>query len=154
MGLAFEAERLVRLGESRAEVSRRLGVHVSTLSQWALRGGWRKKDLDMERTVASTRATILAIREGNSRVDRRNALRGRLAEVWQEALELLAEGSEASLDRVMCMIGGMEQQGKLEPPKVVMPVDPLVAKIGSLGDADLGGDRTIYRLDEEDYDPD
>ena len=40
MGLEFEAERLVRAGESRAEVSRRLGVHPTTLSGWALRGGW------------------------------------------------------------------------------------------------------------------
>lgn len=32
MGLEFEAERLVRSGESRAEVSRRLDVHPQTLA--------------------------------------------------------------------------------------------------------------------------
>ena len=58
MGLEVEAERLVRMGESRAEVSRRLGVHPQTLATWALRGGWRKKDLDMERHVEIARETV------------------------------------------------------------------------------------------------
>jgi hypothetical protein len=44
----FEAERRVRSGESRAEVSRSMGIPLGTLAQWALAGGWRQKDIDAE----------------------------------------------------------------------------------------------------------
>jgi uncharacterized protein YjcR len=57
MGLAYEAEGLVREGESRADVARWLGVHPQTLAGWALTGGWRKKDLDLERSAGTTRRT-------------------------------------------------------------------------------------------------
>ena len=43
--LTFEAERRVPAGGPRAEVARSLGLPVSTLSDWAHRGGWRRKDL-------------------------------------------------------------------------------------------------------------
>lgn len=39
MGLEYEAERLVRSGESRAEVSRLLGVSVQTLAGEDQEGG-------------------------------------------------------------------------------------------------------------------
>ena len=92
LGLEMEAERLVRSGESRAEVSRRLGVHVSTLSQWALKGGWRRKDIELERSGEATRRTLHAIRDGNRAVDAQAALRAELAVVMRAAVRLLAEG--------------------------------------------------------------
>jgi len=43
--LKAEAERRVRAGECRADVARSLGIPVSTLRDWALKGGWRRKDI-------------------------------------------------------------------------------------------------------------
>jgi len=106
MGLEYEAERLVRMGESRAEVSRRLGVHPQTLAGWALRGGWRKKDLEMERNKEITRATILAIRRGNRAVDAEQALRARMVDFMREAVRLLAEGDDGALGGAGAAAGG------------------------------------------------
>lgn len=61
MGLMFEAERLVREGVSRAEVSRQLGVHAQTLAGWALRHGWRLKDIEAERQARNAQATLTDI---------------------------------------------------------------------------------------------
>lgn len=137
MGLEFEAERLVRMGESRAEVSRRLGVHPQTLAGWALRGGWRKKDLDMERNKAITRATILTIREGNRAVDAERALRGRMVGFMREAVRLLAEGDEGALAELDRRLAGVENFHRLEGVTVEPEADPKVAGSGSLGDADV-----------------
>ena len=60
-GLEVEAERLVRDGYSRAEVSRMLGVPATTLSGWALRHGWRKKDLEHERADEAIEAAVMRI---------------------------------------------------------------------------------------------
>jgi hypothetical protein len=49
--ITIEAERRVRAGEPRAEVARALGIPLSTLSDWAHRGGWRRKDLVAVRNV-------------------------------------------------------------------------------------------------------
>ncbi|MDP3737397.1 MAG: hypothetical protein Q8R02_08400 [Hyphomonadaceae bacterium] len=43
--LKQEAEMRSRGGESRADISIALGVPVSTLSDWALKGRWRRKDI-------------------------------------------------------------------------------------------------------------
>jgi hypothetical protein len=40
-----EAERRARAGESLAEISRSLVIPLSTLNYWALKGGWRIRDL-------------------------------------------------------------------------------------------------------------
>lgn len=124
MGLEVEAERLVRMGESRAEVSRRLGVHPQTLAAWALRGGWRKKDLDMERNAEITRETLYAIRNGNRAADRQKEARAKLEGFMREAVELLAAGDEGSLRRLSGMLGEVEDQKKLEAPKVQLGPDP------------------------------
>ena len=87
MGLEVEAERLVRCGESRAEVSRRLGVHPQTLATWALRGGWRQKDLDLERSAEASRETIMAIRHGNRQADAQKLAREQLGVFMREAVE-------------------------------------------------------------------
>ena len=154
MGLEFEAERLVRSGESRAEVSRRLGVHPQTLSTWALRGGWRKKDLDMERSGEATRETLHAIRRGNRAVDAQRALRERLAEVMREAVQLLAEGSEAALAEVERMLSGMAAPKRLEAPKVELGPDPKMGHMTSLGEGDLDKPREpILTEDGEEWTP-
>lgn len=78
-------------------MSRRLGVPLQTLAGWALRGGWRKKDLDMERNADLTRRTLCAIRDGNRAVDAEHALRARMRAFMREAVELLAAGDGAAL---------------------------------------------------------
>ncbi len=97
MGLEFKAQRLVRMGESRAEVSRRLGVPLQALAGWALRGGWRMKDLDMERNADLTRRTLCATRDGNRMVDAEHALRARMRTFMRQAVELLAAGDAGAL---------------------------------------------------------
>lgn len=153
MGLEFEAERLVRAGESRAEVSRRLGVPLQTLAGWALRGGWRKKDLDLERNADLTRRTLVAIRDGNRVVDAEHALRARMRAFMREAVELLAEGSEASLRKLAGMVGAMEAPKRLEAPKVVLGPDAKMGHWKELGtySYDANGDRIdeAQRLEDE-----
>jgi len=145
MGLEFEAERLVRAGESRAEVSRRLGVHPQTLATWALRGRWRKKDLELEREADIRRQTILNIRDGNRIVDAQNAMRQKLAETMQEAVRLLAAGDPASLAQLEQMIGpmaagrqlsGPQAMTQLPAPRVELGPDPKMEGYGSVGDWD------------------
>lgn len=145
MGLEFEAERLVRSGESRAEVSRRLGVHPQTLAGWALRGRWRKKDLELERAEDIRRQVILNIREGNRIVDEQNAMRLRLAETMQEAVRLLALGDAASLAKLERLVGAVEPAKllagpdvlkQLPAPKVALGPDPVMEGYGSVGDWD------------------
>ena len=148
MGLEFEAERLVRSGESRAEVSRRLGVHPQTLATWALRGGWRRKDLDMERSGEATRATLHAIRRGNAQVDAQNALREQLRAMMREAVQLLSDGSEAALGEVERMLAGMAAPKRLEGPKVVLGPDPRTGHMRSLGEGDIDGARAPIMTDE------
>ena len=147
MGLEFEAERLVRSGESRAEVSRRLGVHPQTLATWALRGGWRKKDLDLERSGEASRATLHAIRRGNQAVEAQRALREQLAVVMREAVHLLAEGSEEALGQVERMLSGMAAPKRLEAPKVALEADPKMGHMRSLGEGDLDKPREPIMTD-------
>lgn len=135
MGLEVEAERLVRMGESRAEVSRRLGVHPQTLATWALRGGWRKKDLDMERHVEIARETVRAIRNGNRAADRHVAAREALQGFMKQAVDLLAKGDDDAMAELARMLGGVENQQRLEAPKVVLGPDPNMMP-RSLGDRD------------------
>ena len=152
MGLEVEAERLVRCGESRADVARRLGVHPSTLSIWALRGGWRQKDLDLERSAEASRETIMAIRHGNRQADAQKLAREQLGVFMREAVELLAEGSEASLRKLAGMVGAMEAPKRLEAPKVVLGPDPKMGDRAELGtySYDANGDRfdEAERLEE------
>ena len=140
MGLEFEAERLVRAGESRAEVSRRLGVHPTTLSGWALRGGWRKKDLDLERNPEITRKTILAIRDGNRAVNAQQALRARMRGFMREAVELLAAGDERSLIELERRLSGVAAPARLEAPQVALEAHAAGLE-GGLGEARVGDER-------------
>jgi hypothetical protein len=134
MGLQVEAERLVRAGESRAEVSRRLGVHPQTLAQWALQGGWRKKDIDMERQAEVTTRTLMAIRKGNRQADEQQAARAALEGFMRQAVELLGAGDERSMAKLR---GMLEQQAGTGPqkrylPKVEVSPDPKMGHWKSL----------------------
>ncbi len=134
MGLELEAERLVRSGESRAEVSRRLGVHPQTLATWALRGRWRKKDLELERAEDIRRETILTIRAGNATVNDQNAKRAKLAETMQQAVRLLAAGDAASLAKLETMIARAEPVKLLAgPEKVLLGPDPVMGDWKGVG---------------------
>jgi hypothetical protein len=149
MALEVEAERLVRCGESRAEVSRRLGVHPQTLACWALRGGWRKKDLDMERGAEIARETILAIRHGNRAVEAQKEARARLGGVMREAVALLADGGEDALEKLDRLLAGMEGVKRLEAPKVELGPDPMMGGWKSLGDGDENRAFTDPMTDED-----
>lgn len=61
--ITLEAERRVRAGEPRAEVARALGIPLSTLSGWAHRGGWRRKDLVAVRNVERGKMVLGLINE-------------------------------------------------------------------------------------------
>jgi hypothetical protein len=136
MGLEVEAERLVRCGVSRAEVSVRLGVHPQTLAAWALRGRWRKKDLDMERSAEIAREVILLIRNGNNGAARQKEQRARLEAAMREAVGLLADGGEEALAKLDRMLAGMESPKRLPAPKVELGPDPKMGHWRSLGDGD------------------
>lgn len=141
MGLEFEAERLVRSGESRAEVSRRLGVHPQTLATWALRGGWRKKDLDMERSAEATRETLHAIRRGNQAVDAEKEARVKLRSFMEEAVRALASddpGEVARLGRMLAQLEGTKRlAGPRGGPRVELGPDPKMGHMLSLGSGDI-----------------
>lgn len=139
LGLQAEAERLVRQGESRAEVSRRLGVSVQTLAGWALRGGWRRKDLDLERSREATQKTLLAIRNGNRAVDAQVEMRAQLAAMMREAVALLADGGEAAMAKLERMLAGMGEPKRLEAVKVELGPDRLAGGMVSLGEAQATG---------------
>ncbi len=132
LGLEFEAERLVRMGESRAEVSRRLGVPLQTLAGWALRGGWRKKDIDLERNADLTRRTLAAIRDGNAVVDAEHKLRARMRAFMRDAVVLLAAGDEGSLAELDRRLDGVERRERLETVVILAP-DLSRAGEGGLG---------------------
>ena len=101
MGLEYEAERMVRSGTSRAEVARILGVHPQTLACWALRGGWRKKDLDMERSVATTRRVVRNVAAAHAWESEKRSVLEEQTRVMREAIMLIAEGDSAGAARLL-----------------------------------------------------
>jgi hypothetical protein len=62
--LKEEAERRARSGESLAEIARTMSLPTSTLSDWALQGGWRQKDLKNERSDEIARLTAATRTQG------------------------------------------------------------------------------------------
>lgn len=131
MGLEFEAERLVRAGESRAEVSRMLGVSVQTLAGWALRGGWRRKDLELEKSGVITRRVIRNVAAGHVWAQARRALEAEQAAVMREAGAALAAGDGVGLARLMAEAPeGMGARPVLEAEPVVEAGPGLGARHG------------------------
>lgn len=131
MGLEFEAERLVRAGESRAEVSRILGVSMQTLAGWALRGGWRKKDLELEASGAIARRVIRNVAAGHVWAQARRSREAGQAEVMREVGACVAAGDGAGLARLMAEAGeGMSARPCLAADKVVEAGPGLGARHG------------------------
>jgi transposase-like protein len=135
MGLQYEAERMVRMGESRAEVARRLGLHQQTLAGWALKYGWRRKDLELERSAEATRRTILAIRASSISHRDQVEARARLTALMREGLGLLADGGDAAMEKLSLLIGQLQPPQAVAPPAIALSPDPRVAGFRSLGDA-------------------
>ena len=92
--MAAEAERRVRRGERQADVAQALGVPSSTLSDWARRGGWRRKDLAFERNAARGRLALAEIEEVAART--REALLKRTTEAKEVAAS--ADAAMAKVD--------------------------------------------------------
>ena len=107
MGLRYEAERLVRQGESRADVARMLGVHPQTLAGWALKDGWRKKDLDLERSGAITRRVIRNVAAAHGWEREKRAMLEAQGLAMREAIGLIAAGDGAGLAR---LLAGMREE--------------------------------------------
>jgi hypothetical protein len=95
-------------------------------------------------------ALLYAIRNGNRAADRQKAARAELEGFMREAVELLAAGDEGSLRRLAGMLGEVEDQKRLEAPKVVLGPDPKMVP-RSLGDADP--DRPREPITDEDGAP-
>lgn len=134
MGLEFEAERLVRAGESRAQVSRVLGVSVQTLAGWALRGGWRKKDIELEKSGAITRRVIRNVAAGHAWEAARRSIEAEQVWVMREAGAVAAAGDGAGLARLMAMAPeGMRARPLLEAEAVVEAGPGLGARHGAVG---------------------
>lgn len=89
MGLMFEAERLVRDGVARAEASRQLGVHVQTLAGWALRHGWRLKDIEAERAAKNAHATLTDIHASRREAAERAAEQAAFLAAYRRAVMTL-----------------------------------------------------------------
>jgi hypothetical protein len=90
VALAAVAEQRVRRGERHADVAEALGIPSSTLSDWARRGRWRRKDLAFERNMTRGRLALADIEEVAARA--REALLKQTAEAKEIA---------ASADAVM-----------------------------------------------------
>lgn len=103
-GLEVEAERLVREGHSRADVSRMLGVPATTLSGWALRRGWRKKDLEQEQADEAIDEAVRRIgkaQAGREEAEAREVERRRkLAQAMEDQREQERQAREEALRRL------------------------------------------------------
>jgi hypothetical protein len=135
MGLEYEAERLVRSGMPRAEVSRMLGVHTQTLAQWALQGQWRKKDLDLEGSGSETQRTIRNVATAHARRKLERDTLEAQARVVREAIRLIAEkGPEAAGDlrRLMARVRRLPQLGAQPAPAPAAVAAPRGRSLGKV----------------------
>jgi hypothetical protein len=150
MGLEVEAERLVRLGESRAEVARMLGVHPTTLSGWALRGGWRKKDLDFDRSLGTTKRTIRNIAAANAHRDEARRMMAAQAAAFAVAIRLIAEKGGAAGAEIAALLEGLSEAPRLAAPEPE-PMDPRVVGWKSMGEVKVADDAKIYDENGEEW---
>jgi hypothetical protein len=106
--LRLEAERRVRAGQSRAEVSRVLGLAPMTLAGWALKYRWRQKDLEEERRPEAARAAIERIRnamaqeqeEDRRKVAEAEAFHAESVQLGVERKKLAQEKREETIRRI------------------------------------------------------
>jgi hypothetical protein len=129
--ITFEAERRVRAGEPRAEVARALGIPLSTLSGWAHRGGWRRKDLVAVRDAARGEVALAVI--GDLTI----AERERKAEEVAKMREAL-EASKAELEVIAPggHLPGAMGEGPVPARKLAMAMADSLLRQGRLEDAD------------------
>ena len=129
--ITLEAERRVRAGEPRAEVARALGIPLSTLSGWAHRGGWRRKDLVAVRDVERGRMILGLINQVTA--DEREKGTADAAKM-REALEASKAEFEAAAsgDRLPGRMG----EGPVPAHKLAMAMADTLLRQGQLGEAD------------------
>jgi hypothetical protein len=137
--LRAEAERRVRAGESRADVARALDVHPMTLAQWALRGRWRKKDIEAEQGGELQRQAdaMIAKLRGEEEVSKAEAKRVReeaaqavaavagraAAEADARAARAEAEAAKTELRQVQDEgVRGVEARGSTGGPSGLLAV--------------------------------
>jgi hypothetical protein len=73
--LSAEAERRVRAGESRADVALALDVPLSTMTDWARKGRWLRRDLDIENAPHAARLVAERIARIRAQDEARRAAR-------------------------------------------------------------------------------
>ena len=116
--LNVRAERLVREGYSRADVSRMLGVSAATLAQWALRQGWRKKDLEYEAADRTLQRVAGEVQQGQRA--ELEKLRGRIRQLAAVGARLDGPGADKLIE-AMAGLEAVEAQPEMiyEPAKIL-----------------------------------
>jgi transposase len=98
--LSAEAERRVRDGESRAEVALALDVPLSTMTDWARRGRWLRRDLEAEHRPELTRLVAERIAQLRDREEEQRfaAQRRELSLATAATTAATADDEKARLD--------------------------------------------------------
>ncbi|HVY90530.1 MAG TPA: hypothetical protein VG942_16815 [Hyphomonadaceae bacterium] len=100
-GLALEAERRAREGQPFSLISRTLGVPLSTLNYWALKGCFRRCDLDEEAAIERTKVLIERIMK--ARVREKAEKEELAAQLRAVAAQLKIEVDETKMLEPACM---------------------------------------------------
>jgi transposase-like protein len=87
--LAAEAEQRARAGESLAAIAHAMGIPTSTLSDWALKGRWRRKDL--QATHADEIACATAERVGAFAKSKLPTLKAKLTDAAAEVASVVGK---------------------------------------------------------------
>jgi len=129
--IILEAERRVRAGESRAQVARDLNIPLSTLSGWAHRGGWRRKDLIAVRDAERGRE-MLEIIAGLTAAEREQ--QQKTAAKIRKAVE--TSEAEVAAFASGCRLSGQTGEGPMPAQKLAMAMADSMLRQGRLEDAD------------------
>jgi hypothetical protein len=123
-----EAERRVRAGESRAEVARALHIPVSTVRDWALQGGWRRKDLGLDHDPGRGEALLNQIIEMN-RAERETGL---------SLIEGARQKAAAFVDRMKASssTGGLPNAQAVPPRQLAIGLAHSLLEQGRLAEAE------------------
>jgi hypothetical protein len=113
--LSAEAERRVRSGESRAEVASALSVPLSTLTDWARKGRWLRRDLDIENAPHARRLVAERIAQIRAQEEAQRAARLRREALSAAAITAAATG-------VGGVGGGCDADSRLARPSPILSV--------------------------------
>jgi hypothetical protein len=147
--LRAEAEKRVRLGESRAQTARSLDVSPQTLAGWATRYGWRKMDIEAEQDgVLQTKADALVAKlnaqeaAAKAQAEQFTSLTRQITEAAELRLAAArAEGAEAR-EKFEAALAAMERVlDEVGPPRPGVDVEEVA-----------GGDGDAEEAEEEDVD--